>query len=134
MSQIPDFDAKERRIVEAACLFRYGKVPTLEAADVELQLDPAREDLTACPSLTWRDERGVEFVVCKVAAGRYRSHFVEPGDEQFGTGRDYWDSLEECMHTLLRLHADHEAQRAEMRARVNAAIDGDDDYHGPLMI
>ena len=78
--------------------------------DSEIKLDQASAEITLCPTFYW-EERGVEFVVFKVAADRYRSQFYYSIAEQYGTGRDFHD-LAECLTTTLRLQADHEKDRA----------------------
>ncbi len=108
--RIPDFSDADRWVVETALKERFGKRVAIEPADSELRLDPASKEVTVCPTLYW-EERGVEFVIFKVAADRYRSQFYYSIGEQYGTGRDF-DDLAECVVTTLRLQADHEKDRA----------------------
>ncbi len=61
---IADFDALERRAVEAAMIYRYGQLVDLKDAEVELKLVPGKDDLTPVPAYYW-NERDVQFVVCK---------------------------------------------------------------------
>ena len=42
---------------------------------------------------------------------RYRSQFFYSEEEHYGTGRDEYDELAECVGLLLKLQADHEKQR-----------------------
>jgi hypothetical protein len=72
---------------------RYGKLVPLQLADSELQLGDNPEELTSCPTLYW-NERGAHFVACKVAPDRYRCQFFYSETEQYGTGRDEYDNLE----------------------------------------
>lgn len=132
MKPIPDFTDPERRAVEAALITRYGRIVPLESADVELRLDPAHEDLTDCPALYWC-ERGASFVVCKLGAGRYRAQFFYGEHEQYGTGREEYDSLEQCVTTLLQVQADHEASNAGRLMSPNAGRQGAE-YSGPIVI
>lgn len=46
----------------------------MQLADSELQLDATSEEMTVCPMIYWT-EHGAQFVVCKVAADRYRCQF-----------------------------------------------------------
>ena len=108
--RIPDFTDADRWVVETALKERYGERIAVEPADSELRLDPASKEVTVCPTLYW-EQRGVEFVIFKVSAGRYRSQFYYSIGEQYGTGRDF-DDLAECVVTTLRLQADHEKDRA----------------------
>jgi hypothetical protein len=130
---IPDFTESEQQLVATLLLARYGKPVELEVADSELQLDPAREDLTACPTFYWT-ERGAQFVVCKVAPWRYRSQFFYSDNEQFGTGRPEYDDLESCVLILLQVQSDHERQRARAFSGATAVDFDDADYHGPAII
>ena len=107
---INDFTDADRWVVATALKERYGKIVALEPADSEIRLDPAASEITVCPTLYWV-ERGVEFVIFKIGADRYRSQFFYSALEQFGSGRDF-DGLAECVTTTLRLQADHEKDRA----------------------
>ena len=107
---ISDFTDTDRWVVATALKERYGKIVALEPADSEIRLDPAASEITVCPTLYWV-ERGVEFVIFKIGADRYRSQFFYSALEQFGSGRDF-DGLAECVTTTLRLQADHEKDRA----------------------
>ena len=74
------------------------------------------------------------FIVCKVAADRYRCQFFYSEAEQYGTGRDEYDNLENCVMTLLQVQSDHERQFANVSSGATAANLKDDDYFGPLMV
>jgi hypothetical protein len=108
--RISDFTDADRWVVETALNERYGRRVGVEPADSEIRLDPKSDAVTTCPTLYWQ-ERGVEFVIFKVADDRYRSQFYYSLTEQFGTGRDFED-LAECVTATLRLQADHEKERA----------------------
>ncbi|MBI4194721.1 MAG: hypothetical protein HY526_06535 [Betaproteobacteria bacterium] len=110
MKKLSDFTDAERWVVETALKERYGERVEVELADSEIRLDPASGEVAVCPTFYW-ERRDVEFVVFKVAEGRYRSQFYYSLAEQYGTGRDY-DDLAECVVTTLRLQADHEKDRA----------------------
>ena len=88
--------------------------------------------LPLCPTIYW-SERGAQFVVCKVADDRYRSQFFYSEAEQFGTGRDVYDDLKDCVVTLLQVQSDHERQLANVSVTATKA-DTDTDYHGPMVI
>lgn len=133
---IPDITDNEQHIVSEALLQRYGKLVALQLADSELQLDPQSTQLTDCPTLYW-SERGADFVICKVGESRYRCQFFYSDQEQFGTGRDVYDNLAECVTTLLQVQADHEKTRQGVPSgatRSELGGDADDDYTGPLVI
>jgi len=129
---IPDFTETEQQLVAAQLLHRYGKLVPLQLADSELQLNPVTLDLTICPSLYWT-ERGAHFVVCKVADGRFRSQFFYSETEQYGTGKDEYQDLRECVVTLLQVQSDHERQLANVSTRATQA-NTNNDYDGPMVI
>ncbi len=72
-------------------------------------------------------------MVCEVAADRYRCQLFYSETEQYGTGRDEYDSLGDCVVTLLQVQSDHERKMANISSGVTRA-DIDDDYHGPVII
>ncbi len=130
MSPIPDFTEHEQQQVGQILFERYQRLVPWELAEAELQLDPASEQTTVCPTLYW-SQRSAEFVVCKVGESRFRCQFFYSEREQFGTGRDLYDDLTECVVTLLQVQADHERARAGVHGRAAAE---DQDYYGPTLI
>lgn len=136
-SKIPDFTDRERKLVSQTLRERYGKDVPLESAEAEVMLDPLTETLENCPSLTWQ-ERGANFVIFKTGDNRFRCQFYYIDTEQFGTGKDEYDNLGDCIVTLLQVQADHELTREGMRSGMNAvdfskANDGEE-YFGPLIV
>ncbi len=111
MSPISDFTETERAVVEQTVRERYGKPVDVQVADAEIRMYPDDHALTEVPVLYWA-ERGCQFVIFKVGEGRYRNQFFYSVREQYGTGRDEYDDIGDCVVTLLRVQADHEAQRA----------------------
>lgn len=107
---IPDFTEADRALVEAALRERYRRTVRVELAQAEAQPGPRSGEVLLCPAFDW-EARGVEFLVVKLSAQRYRSLFSYSGSEHYGTGRDF-DALAECGRTTLQLQADHERERA----------------------
>jgi hypothetical protein len=123
-NKISDFNDADRWVVETALKERYGKRISVEPADSEIRLDPEAREITTCPTFYW-EERGVEFVIFKIAEDRYRSQFYYSLTEQYGTGRDF-DDLAECVTTTLRLQADHDKDRAGATSgKTGQDLDGD---------
>jgi hypothetical protein len=110
IAPIPDFDSAERWVIESALKERYGHMVPIELADSELALDPGAPVITTCPTVFW-SERGCNFLIFKTAADRYRCQFFYSDEEHYGTGRDEYEELAECVGLLLQLQADHEKQR-----------------------
>ena len=130
---IDDFTDYEQNRVSGILFERYGSLVPIQLADSELQLGGNPAQLTVCPTLYW-NERGAHFVVRKVAASRYRCLFYYSEAEQYGTGRDEYDSLKNCVLTLLQVQSDHEREPSNILSGAAAANLKDDNYHGPLVI
>ena len=131
MSPIPDFTENEQQQISQILFERYQRLVPWELAEAELQLDPGSEQTTVCPTLYW-SQRGAEFVVCKLGESRFRCQFFYSEREQFGTGRDLYDDLSECVVTLLQVQADHERTRAGVHGGSKAA--DETEYLGPTLI
>lgn len=110
MVSIPDFTEAELWVARSAINERYGKPVPIDLADSELRLDRESTVLTSCPTIFWT-ERATSFVVFKVGQGSYRCQFFYSAHEQYGTGRELYDNIGECVTHLLQLQADHERQR-----------------------
>lgn len=134
---ISKFTERERNLVRQTIKERYGTEVTFQDVDAELQLNLLEDTLTTCPSLTW-DERGAHFVIFKTGDSRFRCQFYYTDVEQFGTGKDEYDNLGDCIVTLLQVQADHELEREGIRSGMNAvdfnkANDGEE-YFAPIII
>jgi len=134
---IPKFTAREQNLIKQCVKERYGSDITLQDVDAELQLNLLKEELTTCPSVTWQ-ERGATFVVFKTGDSRFRCQFYYIDTEQFGTGKDEYDNLGDCVLTLLQVQADHELMMQGVRSGMNAvdfskANDGEE-YYPPIII
>jgi len=132
---IPDFTDSEFQLVSQILLERYSRLVPLQSAEVELLLDPEDKEPTPCPALYW-SELGAEFIVAKVGEQRFRSQFFYSENEVFGTGRDVYDNLGDCVTILLQVQADHHGTRSSALTETvgNKASTQDEDYHGPVII
>ena len=130
---VPDFTAAEQDLVAAVVRQRYGKPVPVEPAESELQLDAGAAGMTVCPTLYW-SARGAQFVVFRVADGRYRCQFFYTDADHYGTGRDEYDDLEACVLTLLRVQSDHERESAGASSGATSADLSDDAYQGPAIL
>ncbi|MFA5529780.1 MAG: hypothetical protein WDA11_03840 [Thiohalomonadaceae bacterium] len=132
MKTIADFSPTERQLVAQALFERYGRQVTLEDAEAELELEPDSDELTLCPAIYW-EERGAHFVVFKTGNSRFRAQFFYSEAQQFGTGKEEFDNLGDCIVTLLQVQSDHERQMKGIRSGMTA-LDFEDDYNGPLIV
>jgi hypothetical protein len=133
---IPDFTASELKLTNQTLLERYGHMVALQTADAEVQLEPDSEVLTNCPVIYW-EERGAHFVVFKLGASRFKAQFFYSDTTQYGTGKEGFDNVGDCVITLLQVQADHEQQMQGIRSgmtRLDIKEDSGDNYTGPLVI
>ena len=112
MSKIPDFTDTERHVVQTTVKERFGKPVEVLAADAEIRLFSDDRELTEVPVLYWQ-ERDCQFVIFKVGENHYRNQFFYSVNQQFGTGREEYDDIGDCVLTLLRVQADHESMREQ---------------------
>ncbi len=134
---IPKFSDRECRLVEQTLAERYGEAVKVDRAESELMLDPVHNKTTLCPALVW-DAREAHFVISKTADNRFRCQFYYNHVEQFGTNKEEYDSLGDCVLTLLQVQSDHERERKGVRSGMNAvdfdkANDGEE-YYPPIII
>jgi len=130
---IADFTPAEAELAARLLRTRYGKAVPLELADSELLLDAGAAEMTVCPTLYW-NARGAHFVLFKIADGRYRCQFFYTDADHYGTGRDEFDDLEDCVLTLLRVQSDHERESAGASSGATSADLSDVDYDGPATL
>lgn len=134
---IRDFTARERNLVSQTLVERFGMPIPLQTIQAEIQLDLLKEDLTLCPSMTWKVDI-CNFVVFKTGDERFRCQFFYTDAEQFGTAQMEYDNLGDCVIDLLQVQARHEEERARMLRGLNAvdfskANNGEDDF-APIII
>jgi hypothetical protein len=135
-SSIPDFTASELKLTNQTLLERYGHMVALQNADAEVQLEPDSDVLTTCPVIYW-EERGAHFVVFKLGVSRFKAQFFYSETTQYGTGKDDFDNVGDCVITLLQVQADHEQQMQGIRSGMTSLDfkeDSGDGYTGPLVI
>ena len=102
MNHTIDFTDAEQELVSTLLHQRYAEPTPFQLADTELQLGANPEELTSCPTIYWNG-RGTHFVVCKIAAGRYRCQFYYSDADHYGTGHDEYADLENCVMTVLQV-------------------------------
>lgn len=128
-----DFTESELKLVSQTLFERYGRMVALQTADAEVQLDPEREDLASCPVVYW-EERGAHFVVFKLDSSRFKAQFFYNEATQYGTGKESFDNLGDCLITLLQVQADHEKEMQGIRSGMTRLDIAGDNYDGPLII
>jgi hypothetical protein len=114
MSAIPDFTPEETKVVQDTLKERYGKPIEAQAVDVELRLTPNDGQVTECPAMYWENE-DCHFILAKTGDSSFYSQFFYGGREQFGTGRQSYNDILDCLVTTLRVQADHELERNKVK-------------------
>lgn len=134
---IKPFSAREKHLISQTLLERFGHPVALQPVDAELQLNLLKEEFAFCPSIMWT-ESGANFIIFKTGDERYRCLFYYNEAMLFGTGKDEYNNLGDCVVTLLQVHSDQEEQSRKTRNAMNSidfskANDGEE-YFGPLIV
>ncbi len=130
---IADFSDSELKLINQTLVERYGRMVPLQTADAEIQLHAESDALDTCPVVYWK-ERGAHFVVFKLGDTRFKAQFFYNEATQYGTGKESFDNLGDCVVTLLQVQADHEQQMKGIRSGMTRLDIADDGYDGPLVI
>jgi hypothetical protein len=109
--KIPDFTDTELWVIRQAVAERFRREVEIQQADAELRLNPGDRELTLCPVVYWRDGQA-QFVIFKTGVQAYRNQFFYSVLKQYGTGRDEYTDIGECVMILLQVQADHAAKNA----------------------
>lgn len=110
MSEIPDFTESELKVINDTLQERYGKPADTQRADIELRIYPDDRELTECPAIYW-EQGECHFILAKAGKQQFFSQFFYSPREQFGTGRQFYDDVFDCLITTLRVQADHELKK-----------------------
>lgn len=118
MPAIPEFSDAELANIREMLFQRYRAEVEIHLADSEIRVeknatqnDEQNHDNTlTCPTVYWH-ARGANFVVFKIADDHYRTQFFYTPHDQFGTGIDDYNNLDECVAAVLQTQADHERER-----------------------
>ena len=112
MTQIPDYTEKERTIVQSTVSKRWkNETVEIQLADVEIQIDPKKTDLTECPALFWL-ANDYSFIIIKCGEASYKCNFFYKELEQMCTDIEIYNDLQQCVATLLQTQADYESVRS----------------------
>ncbi|MDH3342777.1 MAG: hypothetical protein OEM07_03550 [Gammaproteobacteria bacterium] len=113
MSSIPDITDTEQWAISTTLKERWpGLSIELQLADVEIRMHPNDRELTECPAVFWQVDEA-SFILIKVAERVYRAQFFYRGYQQYGSGFKDFDDINDCLVTMLQVHADRETVRAE---------------------
>jgi hypothetical protein len=116
MSPVPDITEAEQWTVETTLKERWPeKDLEIQLADVEIKMYQQDRELTVCPAIFW-EVGSTSFVIIKIAERTCRSQFNSRGFQQYGTGKQEYDDISDCVVTMLQVHADKEAKDREESA------------------
>lgn len=111
MPEINDFTESETWVINTTLKERWPRETVeLQMADVEIKMFPHDRELTVCPAVFWQYDE-TSFVIIKVGDRAYRSQFYYRGYQQYGTGKQEFDDITDCVTTLLQVHADKESEK-----------------------
>jgi len=109
--KIPDFTGTELWVIRQAVSERFRKEIKIQQADAELRLDPGDRELALCP-VAYRREDTAQFVFFKAGVQSNRNQFFYSVREQYGTGRNEYNDIGECVMTLLQVQPDQATNNA----------------------
>lgn len=113
MSSIPDITETEQWAISTTLKERWPKLSIeLQLADVEVRMHPGDRELAECPAIFWQVDEA-SFIIIKVAERVYRAQFFYRGYQQYGSGAKDFDDINDCLVTMLQVHADRETTIAE---------------------
>lgn len=109
---IPGFTPSDLALVQATLKERFGYDVEVQEVETEVRLTPADRELTVCPALFWKAE-DCGFVVAKTRPAGYRAMFYYSVKDRYGTGREEYDNLGDCVITLLKVQEEVGRQRLQ---------------------
>lgn len=104
--KIPDFTDSQIWTVQSTLNERFKMDIDVQVIDSEIRLFPHDSELTPVPGLYWEYEN-CHFVIFKTGQHKYRRQFFFRVHQQFGTGVEEYNELEDCIVSLLHVQADH---------------------------
>ena len=104
--KIPDFTDSQIWTVESTLAERFKEKIETQIIDSEIRLYPHDRELTPVSGL-YREAEDCHFVIFKTGQSKYRCQFFYRIHQQYGTGIEEYDEIEDCIISLLRVQADH---------------------------
>ena len=106
---ITDFSDEQVNAVRALGNKRYGEETELLLGDSEVQVDPKKDELAACPVIFW-NARECNFVIIKTGEDRYRAQYFYSPRDQVNTQQTFFTVVEDCASAILREQSDYERE------------------------
>lgn len=116
MGEIPAFSVSDIKLVQATLRERFGAEVAdhteIKEAETEIRRSPGDRELTVCPALFWVVGE-CAFVLSRTGQAEYRAMFYYSVKDRFGTGKESYDNLGDCLITLLKVQEEEEARRRD---------------------
>ena len=109
---IPGFSASDLSLARACLKERFGRDVEVSEVETEVRLSPADRELAQCPALYWKEE-GCAFVVAKTGPATYRAMFFYSVKDRFGTGKEEYDNLGDCIIMMLKVQEEEHQRRSQ---------------------
>lgn len=110
MPSIPNFSEPELHRLKEMLTQRYKKDVEIELTKCDLYPNQDGGEALSCPTVFWH-ENGTNFVVYKTEMLQYISQFFYTPHEQYGTGIDNYNNLDDCVSAVLQSHSEHQRDR-----------------------
>jgi hypothetical protein len=113
----PSFSVSDLSLARATLKERFGFDVDVQEAETEVRLSPGDRELALCPAIFWQVEK-CSFVVAKTGPAGYRAMFFYSIKDRFGTSKEEYDNLGDCLITLLKVQEkEHERRQQETGVR-----------------
>lgn len=114
MSGIPEFSTADIKLVRSTLQERFGAqvadAVEIKEVETEIRLSHADRELTVCPALFWI-VGDCAFVLSRTGLAEYRAMFYYSVKDRFGTGRETYDNLGDCVISLLKVQEEEDTRR-----------------------
>ena len=109
---IPGFTASDLSLAHATLKERFGFDVDVQEAETEVRLSSGDRELAQCPAIFWQVEK-CSFVVAKTGPAAYRAMFFYSIKDRFGTSKEEYDNLGDCLITLLKVQEQEHTRRQQ---------------------
>ncbi len=109
---IPGFSTSDLALTRVTLKERFGFDVDVQEAETEVRLSPGDRELAKCPAVFWQVEK-CSFVVAKTGPAGYRAMFFYSIKDRFGTSKEEYDNLGDCLITLLKVQEKEHARRLQ---------------------
>ena len=109
---IPGLSASDLALVRVTLKERFGFDVDVQEAETEVRLSPGDRELAQCPAVFWQVEK-CSFVVAKTGPAGFHAMFFYSIKDRFGTSKEEYDNLGDCLITLLKVQEKEHLRRQQ---------------------